>query len=105
MSWISTVTIALSPSISIDLNLIIAYNFVHHPPFFHISNIPKELKENILNNIKYLTNEELVRFESEINTNGSIENFKKFKTFISMLDKKRNVYIGDYLKEWDIYFK
>ena len=89
----------------IDLDLIIAYNYVHHPPFFHISNMPIELKENILSSIKYLTKEELNRFESEINTKDSIENFKKFKNFISILDKKRNVYIGDYLKEWDTYFK
>jgi hypothetical protein len=30
---------------------------------------------------------------------------KMFYHFVNLLDKQRNVYIGDYLKEWDSYFK
>jgi hypothetical protein len=88
----------------LGLNLITAHNFVHHPSFLHVSHMPKELKKEILGNIKYLTNEEYKRFESEVNTESSIENFERFRTFISMLDNKRKVFIGDYLLEWKPYF-
>ena len=30
---------------------------------------------------------------------------KQFYRFVKLLDKQRKLYIGDWLKEWDKYFK
>ena len=48
-----------------DHGLITAHNFVHHPSFMHVSIIPDKLKEKILTNLNFLTNEEIFRLESE----------------------------------------
>jgi hypothetical protein len=80
-------------------------NYVHHPSFQHVSILPDELKEQLLNNINHLNEFELERLKTELYSNEEENGIDKFINFIKLLDKKRNVYIGDYLKEWDIYFK
>jgi hypothetical protein len=86
-------------------NLVVAHNYVHHPSFQHVSILPDELKEQLLNNINHLNEFELERLKTELYSNEEENGINKFINFIKLLDKKRNVYIGDYLKEWDIYFK
>jgi hypothetical protein len=86
-------------------NLVVAHNYVHHPSFQHVSILPDELKEQLLNNINHLNEFELERLKTELYSNEEKNGMDKFINFIKLLDKKRNVYIGDYLKEWDIYFK
>jgi hypothetical protein len=86
-------------------NLVVAHNYVHHPSFQHVSILSDELKEQLLNNINHLNEFELERLKTELYSNEEENGMDKFINFIKLLDKKRNVYIGDYLKEWDIYFK
>jgi hypothetical protein len=85
-------------------NLIVAHNYVHHPSFHHVSIIPNEMKEDILNNLKHMNNIEKEKLKTEL-YGESIENgFNRFINFMKLLDSKRNLFIGDYLPEWKKYF-
>lgn len=85
-------------------DLIVAHNYVHHPSFHHVSIIPIEMKEEIMNNIHHLDDFEKERLKAEL-YGETIENgFDKFINFIKLLDSQRNVFIGDYLPEWKKYF-
>ena len=85
-------------------NLIVAHNYVHHPSFHHVSIIPNEMKEEILNNIEHLDNYEKERLKAELYSEPIEDGFNKFINFMKLLDLQRNVFIGDYLPEWKKYF-
>jgi organic radical activating enzyme len=87
-----------------QFGIIIAHNYVHHPTFLHVSVIPPEMKEKILNNLVNLREDEIERLKTEINREIDEKELDKFKSFISLLDTKRNLNIGNYLKEWKEYF-
>jgi organic radical activating enzyme len=85
-------------------DIVIAHNYVHHPSFQHVSIIPDEMKNEIISNIQHLNEYELERLKTELFSESYKEEISKFKSFISLLDAKRNVFIGDYLSEWKKYF-
>jgi hypothetical protein len=87
-----------------DYGLIIAHNYVHHPSFLHVSTIPQEMKEKIMSNIQYLREDERLRLETELFKEVDEKEIDKFYGFITLLDAKRRVNIGDYLIEWRDYF-
>lgn len=82
-------------------NIIIAHNYVHHPTFQHVSILPQHIKDDIINNIKHLREDEKNRLISELNKDVDEKHLNKFILFIKLLDKKRNIKIGDFLKEWN----
>ena len=84
--------------------IVIAHNYVHHPSFQHVSIISDEMKEELLSNIKNLNNFELERLKTELYASKNDGDFDKFIKFMTLLDMKRNVFIGDYLPEWKKYF-
>jgi hypothetical protein len=81
--------------------IIIAHNYVHHPTFQHVSILPRHIKDEIINNIKHLREDEKNRLISELNKDVDEKHLNKFISFITLLDKKRNIKIGDFLKEWN----
>jgi hypothetical protein len=62
------------------------------------------LKDEIINNIPTLREDELNRLKSELNRETDQNDIVKFYEFIRLLDVKRNVKIDNYLKEWEKYF-
>jgi len=85
--------------------LIIAHNYVHWPNHMHVSLIPDKMKEEIKKNISSLAPHEKDRLILELDKPKDLDSERRFYSFINLLDKKRKVYIGDYLEEWDKYFK
>jgi hypothetical protein len=85
-------------------DLIVAHNYVHHPSFHHVSIMPNEMKENILNNIEHLNDIEKEKLKTELYGEPIENGFEKFINFMKLLDLQRNVFIGDYLPEWKKYF-
>ena len=83
--------------------VVLSHNYVNYPSFLHVSNIPTEMKEEIMNNIPNLHEDEVVRLTDELYKNETSE-LEKFYTYINMLDKKRNVNISENLLEWAKYF-
>ena len=81
-------------------NMVIAHNYVHHPSFLHVSILPTEMKQDILNNLVYLREDERLRLEAELLKETNEEEFEKFKSYINLLDKKRNNDIRIALPEW-----
>lgn len=86
-----------------DYNLVIAHNFVHYPDHLHVSLIPEQLKQTILNNIHYLDKHEVDRLKAELNRKSTKEYTDKFYRFIKINDKVRKLNITDYLPEWKPY--
>lgn len=82
-------------------DIIIAHNYVHHPTFQHVSILPQHIKDEIISNIKHLRDDEKNRLISELNKDVDEKHLNKFISFITLLDKKRNLKIGDFLKEWN----
>jgi len=89
---------------TLDHDLIIAHNYVHHPSHLHISLIPDEMKDEIMNNIKYMRPDEIERLKIELYTPKNPTLVNKFYDFTKLLDKARKVNIKDYLPEWEKYF-
>ena len=83
--------------------VVLSHNYVNYPSFLHVSNIPTEMKEEILNNIPDLHEWEIERLKDELFKNATSE-LEKFYTYINMLDLKRNVNISESLSEWAKYF-
>lgn len=83
--------------------VVLAHNYVNYPSFLHVSNIPTEMKEEILNNIPDLHDREVKGLTDELYKNSKSE-LEKFYTYINMLDLKRNVNISESLVEWSKYF-
>lgn len=81
-------------------NMVIAHNYVHHPSFLHVSILPTEMKQDILNNLVHLREDERLRLEAELLKETNEEEFEKFKSYINLLDKKRNNDIRIALPEW-----
>ena len=81
-------------------NMVIAHNYVHHPSFLHVSILPTEMKQGILNNLVHLREDERLRLEAELLKETNEEEFEKFKSYINLLDKKRNNDIRIALPEW-----
>jgi hypothetical protein len=86
-------------------DLIIAHNYVHWPNHMHVSLIPDEMKKEVKKNISSLAPHEKDRLMLELDKPRDLDNERRFYSFINLLDEKRKVYIGDYLEEWDKYFK
>jgi len=86
-------------------DIIIAHNYVHHPNFLHVSNIPEEMKTEICENIKDLRQDEIDRLKTELYKEKDDGDILKFYEFIKLLDSSRNVNIVNYLNEWEKYFK
>lgn len=84
--------------------LVTAHNFVHNPEFMHVSIIPIELKNEIINEAKDLTDYERRRLDAELFSKNNVDDYLKFKNFMRILDIKRNLNISDYLPEWKKYF-
>jgi len=84
----------------LDYDVIVAHNYVHHPSFQHVSLLPAKLKEELLNNIQYLREDEKTRLIAELNKESTEKDFEKFVEFIKLLDIKRNINIKNYLQEW-----
>jgi hypothetical protein len=63
-------------------NLVVAHNYVHHPSFQHVSILPDELKEELLNNINHLNEFELERLKAELYSNQMENGMEKFINFI-----------------------
>jgi len=54
-----------------------------------------------VSNLKFLREDEKLRLVGELYKENSETNLlDKFKSFISILDKKRNIEISNYLNEW-----
>jgi hypothetical protein len=87
----------------LDYDVIVAHNYVNHPGFQHVSVIPSEMKNEILNNIKYLRDDEKNRLITELTKQSNPEDLDKFIKFTYILDNKRGVKITDILHEWKKY--
>ncbi len=83
--------------------VVLSHNYVNYPSFLHVSNIPEEMKQEILKRIPNLHVEEVERLTEELYKNKTSE-FEKFYKYINMLDLKRNVSISESLNEWEKYF-
>ena len=81
-----------------DFGVILGHNFVHHPTFLHVSNIPDKMKKEIIQNLPDLTEAERLRLITELNNNKN--ETETFYRFIRLIDKKRKIKIEDYLNEW-----
>lgn len=89
---------------TLDYDIIVAHNYVHHPTFQHVSLLPDELKSTLINDLDYLREDEKNRLLAELNKPSDIKDFDKLIKFINILDKKRNVLITDFLPEFKPYF-
>jgi hypothetical protein len=63
------------------------------------------MKKEVKKNISSLAPHEKDRLMLELDKPRDLDNERRFYSFINLLDEKRKVYIGDYLEEWDKYFK
>ena len=88
---------------TLDNDLVIAHNYVHYPTHLHVSLIPEKMKNKILNNLKYLSEDEIERLKIEIHKNIYKKDKNKFYHFIRLVDKQRKVDITEYLPEWKPY--
>lgn len=84
----------------LDYDVIVAHNYVHHPSFQHVSLLPTEMKQRLLNSIQFLRDDEKVRLLAELNKEVVEKDFERFIEFIKLLDRKRNINIKNYLQEW-----
>lgn len=84
-------------------DIVIAHNYVHHPSHHHVSIIPQEMKDEIINNIKYLREDEVDRLKAELFKESSQEEFDKFIRFSKILDNQRKNKMSEFLPEWSKY--
>lgn len=89
---------------TVDNELHVAHNYVHYPNHLQVNLIPDNMKKEILDNIKFLTKKETNTLLGELNRPLENQDSARFYRFINILDKHRNVKIGDYLPEWKKYF-
>jgi organic radical activating enzyme len=89
---------------SIDLDIYVAHNYVNYPSFLHVSIIPENMKNEIIDNIKYLNSYEIDKLKFEFNKTQNIYNIGDFIEYVKLLDIKRNIKIQDFLHEWKHYF-
>lgn len=89
---------------TLDHGLHVSHNYVHYPLHMQVNLIPEEMKEEIINNIKYLVDHEFERLKIELYKPQDSTHVKKFYKFINMVDSVRKVHIGDFLPEWKPYF-
>ena len=62
------------------------------------------MKEEILNNIGDLREDEKMRLLAELKNDTDLVDLNKFYEFINLLDTQRNLKIGESLNEWKKYF-
>lgn len=89
---------------TLDHDLIISHNYVHYPNHLQVNLIPEEMKNEILSNIQYMREDEVDRLKIELFKNANKRDIDRMYSFISIMDRTRNIYIGDYLPEWKTYF-
>ena len=63
------------------------------------------MKYKILNNIQFMRKDEIERLKIELFKPFTEKELNRFYSFVNIMDKTRNVKIGDYLPEWEPYFK
>lgn len=88
---------------SLIMGIPLSFNFVRYPSFFHVANLPLDLKETYFQNAYLLNIEEKESLKAEMFCNYSQLNrdlFLKYCEFIKILDKKRGIDIVDFLPEW-----
>jgi hypothetical protein len=68
-----------------------------------VSIIPQEMKDEIINNIKYLREDEVDRLKAELFKESSQEEFDKFIRFSKILDNQRKNKMSEFLPEWSKY--
>jgi hypothetical protein len=88
----------------LEHDIIVAHNYVNHPGFQHVSVIPSEMKDEIINNINYLRPDEKNRLIAELTKENDPDDLDKFIKFTYILDNKRGVKITNILHEWKKYF-
>lgn len=89
---------------TLDHNIVVSHNYVHYPNNLQVNIIPERMKLALLNSIEYMTGEEVERLKAELYKPCTQKDVDRFYSFISIMDKTRNVFIGDYLPEWLSYF-
>ena len=89
---------------TLDHDLVISHNYVHYPNHMMVNLIPEEMKYEILNNIKYMREDEVQRLKIELFKPSTKQERDRFYSFISIMDKTRKVDIKNYLPEWIPYF-
>ena len=85
---------------TLDHNVIVSHNFVHYPSHLQVNLIPDDYKQKLLSNLTYLRQDEIERLRIELFKPKNEDHVRRFFSFITLLDKKRNVEISDYLEEW-----
>ena len=85
---------------TLDHDIMVSHNFVHYPSHLQVNLISEEYKETLLNNLKYLRDDEVDRLKIELFKPYEVDDKRKFFNFISLLNLTRNVQIGDHLEEW-----
>ena len=80
-------------------------NFVKYPDYLSVKNLPDDLKQEVLNNIDLLSEDEQNKIRVEVTQKRDEVLYNKFLEFIARLDSKRNIDIKKYLPEWEMYFK
>lgn len=88
-----------------EYGLLFSHNYVHYPSHLQVSIIPEELKQQVLENNSDLTEMEIDRLKSELYKSAGPKELDKFKSYINLLDRARNLKIQNYLPEWEPYFK
>jgi hypothetical protein len=88
---------------TLDDNMIVSHNYVHYPDHLHVSLIPEKMKMAILDNIKYMREDEVQRLKIELFRKHTEKDIQRFYSFISLNDRGRKVNITDYLPEWKPY--
>ena len=89
---------------ALDHDIHLSHNYVHQPSYHHVSVLPDEMKNEIMNNIEYLDGFDIERLKAELFKQQDVQEFRKFRSFITILDNKRNIFIGNFLPEWKQYF-
>jgi hypothetical protein len=85
---------------TLDHEIIVSHNFVHYPSHLQVNIIPDDYKEKLLSDLTYLRQDEIERLRIELFKPKNEDHVRRFFSFITLLDKKRNVEIGNYLEEW-----
>ena len=85
---------------TLEHDIVVAHNYVHHPSFQHVSLLPDHLKKELIDNLQYLRDDEKSRLLAELNKSTDKDDLEKFKKFIEILDNKRGVKIVNYLPEF-----
>lgn len=85
-------------------HLVVSHNYVHYPNHLQVNILPEDLKEKVIKNNKGLADFEMNKLVTELSKPVVENSFKRFISYINLLDKARKIKIYDYLPEWKTYF-